>query len=73
LEKSINFSSSIVNFANTSNRADGFLVRKVGANINVVAADKDIKNAKQFKAAEIILQQMQTAVSPTAPAPTTVK
>jgi len=29
---------------------------KVGMNINVIAADKDIKNAKQFSAAEINLQ-----------------
>ena len=34
---------------------------KVGMNINVIAADKDIKNAKQFSAAEINIQSAPVA------------
>ncbi len=41
---------------------------KVGATISVVAVDKDIKNVKQFTAAEIIVQPA-TAIAPTAAAP----
>ena len=32
---------------------------KVGATISVIAADQDIKNAKQFTAAEIIVQPVK--------------
>ena len=32
---------------------------KIGITVNVVAADKDIKNAKQFTAAEIIGQPVK--------------
>ena len=41
---------------------------KVGMNINVIAADKDIKNAKQFSAAEINLQPAP-AIAPAAAIP----
>ena len=43
---------------------------KVGMNINVIAADKDIKNAKQFSAAEINLQPAPAAAIPPIGQPT---
>ena len=39
---------------------------KVGMNINVIAADKDIKNTKQFSAAEINLQPAPVTATPPA-------
>jgi len=43
---------------------------KAGDNINVIAADKDIKNTKQFRAAEISLQPA-AAMTPPMAAPAT--
>ncbi len=40
---------------------------KVGAELNIIALDNDIKNIKQFKAAEIIIQEAPAAVQPETP------
>jgi len=45
---------------------------KTGAQINVIAADKDIKNTKQFNAAEISIQQAPIMTTAAAGAPASV-